>query len=308
MSDPDRDDAAEVVHTFRALAEYGERNASGMPAAQVRTLGTRRHRQRIAVTVAAVVAMVGLIGAGSVAAGSVLLRDDSTPATPGPPTRTTTTTPIEQSTSSPPPSTSSRPSTTSTTPAGPRWADAIPGDFEMEDGLTDSPRETSDKLDTPWAIDLCGSTSYPTDESRVAFRTINQPVPEEFESRQLGLYPDAATAQQVIDDFLAKLAECPRVPADSPDPNFPDKAVVWEKLDYDAGEASFVAVDMLEYSTLAGYSAAVRVGNAVYLHTRRGEWGGGAPEYAQHDRVHAEERPYADAVVARMCTFAEDPC
>ena len=192
---------------------------------------------------------------------------------------------------------------------GPAWVTAIPADFPLGQGLPpeggdNEPRQTSEALDEPWTLDLCGTTASSTDAGRVAFRSVVQPIPAAGHTRQLGLYPDADAAHAVLEDFRTRLADCPTVTIPDGGP-VGDATVRWETRPFAAGEDALVATAIYEDSVFASHYAVVRVGNAVYAQTYDGEFGG-APEGA--DTVDKRARPTAQRMAARMCAFAASPC
>jgi hypothetical protein len=192
---------------------------------------------------------------------------------------------------------------------GPAWVTAIPAGFPLARGLPpeggdNEPRRSSDALGEPWSLDLCGTTASATDASRVAFRSIVQPIPAAGHTRQLGLYPDADAAHAVLEDFRARLADCPTVAIPGGGP-VGDAAVRWEMRPFGAGEEALIATAVHEGAIFASHHAVVRVGNAVYAQTYDGEFGG-APEGV--DAVDRRARPTARRLAAQMCIFAASPC
>jgi hypothetical protein len=189
------------------------------------------------------------------------------------------------------------------------WLTTIPPSFPLGQGLPEpggdnSPRDTSDALDTPWTLALCGTAESSTDATRVDFRSITQPIPAAGHVRQLGLYADAHAAHAVIEDFLRRLNDCPVVTIPDGGP-VGDAEVRWERRSLAAGEEAFIATAIYEDSVQASHHAVVRVGNAVYAQTYDGEFGG-APEGA--DAVDRRARPVARRMATRMCVFAAAPC
>lgn len=93
---PDFEDSLfrDPLERLSELAASGSARAHGLPAEQVRALGARRHRRRIAVTLAAASAVVAVLASGAVAVAGQLDRTSMTPQPAGssspslaPPTR-----------------------------------------------------------------------------------------------------------------------------------------------------------------------------------------------------------------------------
>jgi hypothetical protein len=192
---------------------------------------------------------------------------------------------------------------------GPAWVTEIPAEFPLAQDLPapggdNEPRQTSDARDTPWTLDLCGARASATDATRVAFRSVVQPIPAAGHTRQLGLYADAGAAHAVLEDFRGRLADCPTVTIPDGGP-VGDATVRWETRPFGAGEEALIAIAVSQDAVFASHYAVVRVGNAVYAQTYDGEFGG-APGGAE--AVDRRARPTARRVAARMCLFAASPC
>jgi molecular chaperone DnaK len=79
MPDFEHGPARDPLERLSELAASGSARAHGMPAEQVRALGARRHRRRIAVTLAAASLAVAVLAGGAMAVAGQLDRTSRTP-------------------------------------------------------------------------------------------------------------------------------------------------------------------------------------------------------------------------------------
>jgi hypothetical protein len=79
MPDFDHDPVEESLLRLRDLAAAGREHARGLPAEQVRALGARRHRRRIAATAAAASLTVGVFAGAAVAVTGQLVSSTTPP-------------------------------------------------------------------------------------------------------------------------------------------------------------------------------------------------------------------------------------
>lgn len=79
MPDFEHSPARDPLERLSDLAASGSLRAYGLPAEQVRALGTRRHRRRIAVTLAVASVVVVVMAGGAVAAAEQLNRTSNAP-------------------------------------------------------------------------------------------------------------------------------------------------------------------------------------------------------------------------------------
>jgi hypothetical protein len=135
---------------------------------------------------------------------------------------------------------------------------------EFTDWITDP------ALDRAWLLDPCLPTAYPTDGQRVGFRTVSREGPEAFDARQLGVYPTADVAAEVLAGFRRVLAACRTgqlqggarwtwVTAEAPD----------------LGDEGFLAASTFvapEYASNGARIAVTRAGNSVFLAHATGEY------------------------------------
>jgi hypothetical protein len=80
MPDFDHDPAERSLRRLRALASAGRAHARGLPPEHVRALGARRHRRRVAASVAAVSVVVAGVAGGVLTATGQLVRTTPQPA------------------------------------------------------------------------------------------------------------------------------------------------------------------------------------------------------------------------------------
>jgi hypothetical protein len=135
---------------------------------------------------------------------------------------------------------------------------------EFTDWITDP------ALDRAWLLDPCLPTAYPTDPQRIGFRTVSREGPEAFDARQLGVYPTADVAAEVLAGFRRVLAACRTgqlaggarwtwVTAETPD----------------LGDEGFLAASTFvapEYASNGARIAVTRAGNSVFLAHATGEY------------------------------------
>ncbi|MGH3333369.1 MAG: hypothetical protein ACRDPJ_18890, partial [Nocardioidaceae bacterium] len=191
------------------------------------------------------------------------------------------------------------------------WVTQIPGDFPLDHGLPqpggdNGGGESTEDLVTSWTFQPCRGSAYPSDEARTDFRGVAQPGPASRHVRQLALYPDAATAARLLDEFEDELGRCPNHQSGDGGED------IWRKYgtDYDAGDDGFAIVSHYEQdemlTTSASHFVAVRVGNAVLVSTYDGEFGAARPELVEETDHQA--RKDVSATVDAMCVFAEGGC
>lgn len=184
----------------------------------VRAVATRR-RQRRRVLAGGVAAVAVAVVATTVQVendADRLLPAVNRSTSPAPSTSPTAEpTPAPSSAPSPVPSVSSIPSPTprSSPTAAPTSGNPLAGfHFQEEATWKPIPNEVtvtrSDDLRTAWALDPCTPTAYPTDRQRVAMASLVMSGPEAGDVRQLAVYPDAATAAEVMAGFRRVLAAC----------------------------------------------------------------------------------------------------
>ena len=131
---------------------------------------------------------------------------------------------------------------------------------------------TTDRtLARAWLLDPCLPTTYPTDGQRVRFRTVSREGPEAFDARQLGVYPTAEVAAEVLAGFRRVLAACRTGQRDGGAP------WTWVTADApDLGDDGFLAASAFvapQYSSHGARIAVTRVGSAVFLAHAGGEYG-----------------------------------
>ena len=163
----------------------------------------------------------------------------------------------------------------------------------------------SDTLDADWMLDPCTPTVYLSDEHRQDFRTVEQTGPEYGDVRQLGLFPDSATAQELMAQFSRALAACQTQQLEE-DPRYEKR---WDIRSLDSGEEGVLAIASHYFRDEpipgATYVAVVRVGNAVLAVAQSNE---GSPGPGEEDAVSRDLRALAADFAAEMCNFAEDGC
>jgi hypothetical protein len=135
---------------------------------------------------------------------------------------------------------------------------------EFTDWITDR------SLDREWLLDPCLPTAYPTDRQRVRFRTVSREGPEAFDARQLGVYPTAEVAAEVLAGFRRVLAACSTGQQEG--------GARWTWVTEDVpglGDDGFLAASAFvapEYASHGARVAVTRVGNAVFLAHAGGEY------------------------------------
>lgn len=175
------------------------------------------------------------------------------------------------------PSSSAASSTAASSTAAPTAAaTAVPDSLLLPDeGRRATTAEFTDwttdrTLTRAWLLDPCLPTTYPTDGRRVRFRTVSREGPEAFDARQLGVYPDADVAAEVLAGFRRVLDACRegQRPGGAP----------WTWATADApglGDDGFLAASVFRapgYSSHGVRVAVTRVGSAVFLAHAGGEY------------------------------------
>jgi hypothetical protein len=135
---------------------------------------------------------------------------------------------------------------------------------EFTDWITDP------ALDRPWLLDPCLPTAYPTDGQRVGFRTVSREGPEAFDARQLGVYPSAEVAAEVLAGFRRVLTACRTGRQEG------GARWTWVTADApDLGDDGFLAASTFvapEYASDGARIAVTRAGSAVFLAYASGEY------------------------------------
>ncbi|TQM13680.1 hypothetical protein [Pseudonocardia kunmingensis] len=129
---------------------------------------------------------------------------------------------------------------------------------------------TDENPDRAWLLDPCRPTAYPTDAQRARFRTVFREGPEAYDARQLGVYPSAEAATEVVAGFRRALEAC----RTGTTPGGSDWT--WATRDEpDLGEDGFLAAVWFGGQQFAPYGhriAVTRVGDAVFLAYTYGEY------------------------------------
>jgi len=149
----------------------------------------------------------------------------------------------------------------------------------------------TDSLGTEWALDPCSPTTYPTDRLRTDFYQVRRDGPEHAEVRHVAVYPSEAAAYEVMAGFRRVLTACAqRVSSD-----VPLSLTQHDTKELPLGDDGLLVVTSYFQDTSylgdpgpgkwgqppgGGYTAVIRVGNAVYMALVYGEW--------------TPQRPYSD--------------
>lgn len=124
--------------------------------------------------------------------------------------------------------------------------------------------------DRAWLLDPCLPTAYPTDGQRVDFRTVSREGPEAFDARQLGVYPTAEVAAEVLAGFRRVLAACRTGQLEG------GARWTWVTADApDLGDDGFLAASTFvapEYASHGARIAVTRAGSSVFLAHAGGEY------------------------------------
>lgn len=248
------------------------------------------------------IALAGLV-AGAVALVAVPVvviatdragQPTSSPATSTPAPTETSTSSSESATATP-----DSPADPFTPAAFDAWRTSVPRGFSVTEGL---PADGGDfeRAADPVAASLCGADAFPT-EGVVAAIHDGATGPEFADVRGLRLYADDAGAHALLRRARQAAVDCPENPRG---------VTVWlhEVTKADLGEESIRIVRTYEtdggVSLGATFWHAVRVGNAVLLTTRTGEFLPGdtlGQGIAQHERTIAP-------IITAMCEFSADGC
>jgi hypothetical protein len=158
----------------------------------------------------------------------------------------------------------------------PTTAPAVPEALLLPDeGRRSTVAEFTDWITDPapdraWLLDPCLPTAYPTDRQRVRFRTVSRKGPEAFDARQLGVYPSAEVAAEVLAGFRRVLAACRTGQQEG------GARWTWVTADVPGlGDDGFLAASSFvapEYASHGARVAVTRVGSAVFLAHAGGEY------------------------------------
>lgn len=128
---------------------------------------------------------------------------------------------------------------------------------------------TDNTLDREWLLDPCRPTAYPTDRQRTGFRTVEREGPEAHDARQLGVYPTAEVAAEVLAGFRRALEACRTG-------QVRDTPWTWVSRDVpDLGDEGLLAASTFGAGQQAAYGdriAVTRSGNVVFLAYAFGEY------------------------------------
>lgn len=128
---------------------------------------------------------------------------------------------------------------------------------------------TDDTAGQAWLLDPCQPTAYPTDPQRHRFRTVSRQAPEAQDARQLGVYPTAEVAAEVLAGFRRALEACRTGQSDGTRWTWVTEAVAG------LGDEGFVAASAHggpEYASHGARIAVTRAGSAVFLAYAGGEY------------------------------------
>jgi len=129
---------------------------------------------------------------------------------------------------------------------------------------------TDNAVERAWLLDPCQPTAYPTDGQRARFRTVWREGPEAYDARQLGVYPSAEVAAEVLAGFRRALEACHTGTKPS--------GTQWTWTTREApelGDEGFLAAAWFGGQQFAPYGhriAVTRVGDAVFLAYTYGEY------------------------------------
>lgn len=183
------------------------------PAA-VQAVATRRRQRRRVVAGAVVAVAVGVV------ATSVQVENNADRLVPTT-GRSFSPSPGTSPTSEPTPAPSRAPSPTPSTPSpagspSPTSGNPLAGfRFPEQKSWVDRPRTTvtltGDRRKAWWLSPCIPTTAYPTDTQRVAMISLERSGDDVGEGRQVAVYPDTATAIEVMAGFRRALLACARV-------------------------------------------------------------------------------------------------
>lgn len=245
-----------------------------LPAAEVRRRGTRMRRRNNALAAVAGVAAVAVIATPL----AIAANRGSTDSTPPPATQ------------SPSPTVS--------------WMQEIPADFDLTSGLPAGTRQRGVAAVGRFA--LCGDDVWNEDSPApvdAAGAEHEDPGSEGTVDRTLVLYPDAATADEVMARFRSGILDCPTEQG-----NTAATQTVNAVVDTDLGtDESFIFTTQVKEGDLLYDLTAylvVRAGNALLLSGTHTSAGG--PTVVNDTVVHLTSS--TSRVLDAMCTFSTDPC
>lgn len=293
----------EPLQRLREVADAGREHARGLPADQVRALGSRRQRRRVAASVAGVCAVVVIIAGGVLTATGQMssLVDAPQPAdaprpstAPSPPARNTGS-PVLGAVDNVPPS------------GG--WVTEIPESYPLaqdlraqgEDGAVQGP---GGGVDLP-GIRACGSVAFPLAGSSSDMLGLQYSAPEVIQVRQLVVYEDAAAAQAALRRLVDDVAACPREELDD--------GVTYRVHRVRTTDLGDTGVRALTHGGQQGLGLMLgseqhhlaRVGNAVLRLSESAEY---MPGSEAERRWLTEVSEVVGGLVQDMCLFNQQPC
>lgn len=276
---------------LRAMSRAGSEAAIGRPPAQIRGLGARRHRMRVAgIGIVSIVA-VAAVGGGAVAVvGNVTgtQLESAAPLVPG--TEAVTPRPTDPHTAEPTALPTEPADPPSTVPAGPPPTE-IPRDFPIDRDLP-ADNGADEVLEGPafgesWATTAmpapCGARDFLGDP--VETLSVSFTAPELGLVRDVRMHRDAEEAAEVIQGYADALAACPEERSDDG-----EWLVVYEAHPQSLGDGSLL---VSRHVQMAGYPASpgmdqyivAQVGPAVLVVGSYGEATPGTE--AAHDQREA---------------------
>lgn len=266
---------------LRELADTGRERAHGLPPAQVRALGARRHRHRtLAVTAAASVAVAVFAGGALAVTGQLT----ETTAPSGPVDRPGGIEPVD------------------------RWLTEIPAGVRVDRGLATDDADVNvtgpaEGAEVP-AYEVCDAIAYPPAHEPTDRLAVLAQGPEYRATRVLTVYRDAETAQDALREFVTAVEDCPREELEGG---------AWRRravVESGVGEEGYVVVQGYGQRglgpVLGTYSSQLaRVGNALVFVEELGE---GAPGSQAELGLQTRVRRTAAAISTDMCVFSAARC
>ena len=300
------DHDGELAQRLAGLAEASGRTARLSNPEMVRRTARRRAVTAVA---ASVVAVTSVVAGGWAVLGQTADDRGLPPATPPPISATPSTTPTQ----------------TLTPPSEGPWITTIPAGFRLPSEGADRWRPNRDHNEL-WlllpCLDIHGIElfmPYRSDAARTDWRSIFTRDVEYFAFEQLGLYPDAATADAALQEMRNALRRCATQSRDfegnaqhrhresfwatkpvelsgGPQPDNAFHAYNWNRWYDDQGD--------LSYRLGGPFITVLRVGNAILLVGHDGETDWAAPGAA--DRAAEQAAAELEAYLPELCVFAAD--
>jgi hypothetical protein len=152
-------------------------------------------------------------------------------------------------------------------------------------------------VSTPWVLDPCVPTAYPSDRSRTSFRSVTYSAGDAGETAQVATYVDAAAAEDAVAGFGRAVAACGNGAGADPVPG--SGVIRWTDADVALGPGEEALYLVTEHSLAPGVQGlqrndaylVARFDNAVLVYAIRAGLPLGIPDDTRVTEVLTQARP-----------------